>query len=330
MEKMDYVMDNYVILGHQPCQTREAKFLCIDAIYEKLHRPNYYDLGGTYMQEIGEYWFVTRTDQIGEVFLIHIFITNKLEGIVSLSLSSGNTVIFDKDKNIAFLSPDLSKCDFGKLEESTFKYVTTYSFDIIEVDMLKGKQLFIPISFVDKDENASSLDAVLDFSPLLEEPIGADFTIESEDGEKFLVHKVLLMAHSEVFRAMLKEDTAESKNNCVKLIDVNKEELRHLLYFIYSGTLKDVENINFFNMLILADRFNLSGLRELSEHALIQQISIENALEMLAVADSYNSHSLKTASLIFIKKNKSALENNIFDEINNAELIRELCKFLVS
>ncbi|CAK1548064.1 unnamed protein product [Leptosia nina] len=272
MENIEFVMDNFVIHGHQPCQSHEAKYLCIDNIYEKLQRPNYYDIGGTYSQESPDYWFVCKTELIGEIFLIHIFVL---------------------------------------------------------VICLWGRQLYIAISFTNKKEEEND-EGILDFSSLLDDPVVADFTVESEDGATFRVHKVLLMAHSEVFRAMLKEDTAESKNNHVKLVDVSKDDLHHLLTYIYSGTLKNIENINFFNMLILADRFNLVGLRELSEHALIQQIAIDNALEMLAVADSYNSPSLKTASLVFIKKNKSTLQNTIFDELDNAELIRELCKFLVA
>ncbi|XP_038209289.1 ARMADILLO BTB ARABIDOPSIS PROTEIN 1-like [Zerene cesonia] len=330
--KLDFVMDNYVIHGHQPCQTSEAKYLCLDAIYEKCHRPNFYDIGGTYIHDIPDFWFIFKTEQVADLYLVHIFMTNKQEGSINVQISNSNSLSFDKEKNIAFLSSNLSKLQFDKVQESSQKYLTTFCFEKFELDLMKGKQLFITISFFE-DEGKTTVDRpkqVLDFGSLLDDPIGADFVIESEDGEKFQVHKLLLTAHSEVFRAMLKEDTAETKNGWVKLIEVGKEDLQHLLTFIYTGTLKNLDDINFFNMLILADRFNLEGLRELSEHALIQQLSIDNALEMLAVADSYNSQALKTGSLLFIKKNMSTLDNSIFEELHNAALVRELCKYLVS
>ncbi|CAG4927351.1 unnamed protein product [Colias eurytheme] len=330
--KLDFVMDNFVILGHQPCQTSEARYLCLEALYEKCHRPNFYDIGGTYIEDIPDYWFFFKTEQVAEMFLVHIFITNKQESTINVRISNSNSITFDKEKNIAFLSSNLTKIQFENVQAQSHKYLTTFTFEKFELDLLKGKQLYITISFMEDESNVivESPKNLLDFGTLLEDPIGADFTVESEDGGKFHVHKILLTAHSEVFRAMLKEDTAESKNGCVKLIEVGREDLHHLLTFIYTGTLKDLDEINFFNMLILADRFNLEGLRELSEHALIQQLSIDNALEMLAVADSYNSQALKTASLLFIKKNMATLDNCIFEELNNAALVRELCKFLVS
>lgn len=152
--------------------------------------------------------------------------------------------------------------------------------------------------------------------------------MESSEGEKFQVHKAILAAQSEVFKAMLKEETAESQNNYVLLIDVCKEDLKCILEFIYTGSIKDLESKNCVNLLMLSDRYNLNGLKILTQYALCYQLTKDSALEILVLADMYNAQILKMAALKFIKRYASVLNNSVFDEINNADLVRELCRFI--
>lgn len=324
-----------IIYGHQVCQTREANWLCVDNIYQKLHRPNFYDIGGTYIQDIADYWFMFKTEIVGNIFLLHLFVCNRQEGSFNIFLSYSNELKLDKKNDAAYLSPSFKQYQFKKMPEGSQNYLTTYNFSDLDVDLLKDRKLFIAVLFPHaetKGFNQQIIEYVKvshDFGALLTDPIGVDFTIESADGEKFQVHKVLLAAHSEVFKAMLKEETAESQNNYVKLVDVTKEDLQCILEFIYTGTVRNLENCNCFNLLMLADKYNLRGLRELSQYALSQQLSIDNALEILMVADLYNSDVLKTKALKFIKSNVSVLKTSTFKEMNNPELIRELCEYLV-
>ncbi|VVC92421.1 uncharacterized protein LOC126980136 [Leptidea sinapis] len=332
---MEWMNESAVVCGHYPCMTRNARYLCLTDIYQKILRSNMYDIGGTYIQDVADYWFMFKAELVADMYIIHLFFTNRQECSVNINISCLNRICLfnhNKDNNIALLSPIMKQYKFVKLKELSPHYLTTYSFSKIDVELLKHKNLYIPISFIDEDLNIlKSVDKqFLDFSTLLEDPVGADFTIESEDGAKFAVHKLLLITQSDVFRAMLKEDTAESKNNYVKLIDVDKEDLKFLLEFIYSGSFKDLKDISFFNMLILADRFNLQGLKELSEHALEQQLSVENALETLAVADTCNAQNLKSSTFKFIKKHPNTIENCVFDEMGNINLVRELCKSMIA
>lgn len=202
------------------------------------------------------------------------------------------------------------------------------------MEFLKKKRLYIAVSFSVKEQKGISQDILddvkmkHDFSALLDDPIGSDFTIESSSGDKFQVHRALLAAHSEVFKAMLKEDMVESQKSYVKLVDVSTEDLSGILEFIYTGTVKNLEDSNFFNLLMLADHYNLNGLRELSQYVLAQQMTIETALEVLSVADLYNSEVLKMKALMFIKRNVAALQTSTFKQIN-PDLVRELCQYLV-
>lgn len=258
---------------------------------------------------------------------------NRQETSFSVGVSVLNDITLDKKNNKAYLPSSLKQFQFKKTD-ATQHYITTYSFTDSDVAFLKNKKLYIAISFSVKEQRGISQDILddvkmkHDFRALLYDPIGTDFTIESSNGDKFKVHRALLAAHSEVFKAMLKEDTAESQNSHVKLVDVCSEDLHGILEFIYTGTVKNLEEGNFFSLFMLADQYNLKGLRDLSQFVLAQQMTTENALEVISVADLYHSEVLKMKALIFIKRNKAALQTSTFKEIN-PDLVREICQYLV-
>lgn len=239
-----------------------------------------------------------------------------------------------------YLQQYLKEFQFKQLTELSHSYLTTYNFTELDIQCLKNRKLYIAVSFPFADAEGVSLEVIdniklnHDCSALFADPIGSDFVIESADGVKFHIHKVILAAHSEVFKAMLKGGLpdnlsfAESQNNYVKLIDLNGEDLKYMLEYIYTGTVKDIENTNFGNLLILADRYNLKGLWELSEYALSEQMTIDNALDILVVADIYNSEFLKSEAMKFIKENKEVLYSSSFSEITNHELLKQLCTFM--
>ncbi|KAJ2946699.1 hypothetical protein O0L34_g12757 [Tuta absoluta] len=324
-----------VVLGHKVCLTNDAKWLCIENVYEKFYRSNFYDIGGTYIQDIADLWFLCKIQNVGNIFLMHVFVNNRQEGDFIVSLSYNNDVKLDKKNRIAYLPTHLKDIHVNTCGEMSQNYLTTYSFTEIDLECLKDMKLYIAVSLSRTQEKGLKKEIIEkvklehDFSALLEDPICSDFVIESADGEKFNVHKVLLTAHSEVFKAMLKEDTAESLNNYVKLPDAATEDLKGVLEFIYTGSIKDLENANVFNLLMLADQYNLDGLRELAQYTIIQQMTVNNALEVLILADMYNSDRLKQASLNFIKKNVASLRSSTFKEMKNVDLVRELCEYMV-
>lgn len=330
------IQDTDVVFGHRVCQTRDVKWLCLHNIYQKFYRPNFYDIGGTYMQDVADYWFTYKTEQVGNTFLLHLFICNHGVSSFSVALSCGNKFKLNKKTNIVYLQQYLTEFQFKQLIQLSHTYLTTYSFTELDIQCLKNRKLYIAASFPFANSEGISLEVIdniklnHDCSALFADPIGSDFVIESADGAKFHIHRVILAAHSEVFKAMLKGETAESQNSYVKLIDVSGEDLRYMLEYIYTGTVKDIENTNFASLLMLADRYNLKGLWELSEYALSEHMTVDNALDILVVADMYDSDFLKYEAMKFVKENKDILKSSLFSEINNADLLKQLCTYLAS
>ena len=61
-------------------------------------------------------------------------------------------------------------------------------------------------------------------------------------GEReFKAHKVLLSSRSVVFEKMFEHDLEESKRNRVVIEDMSAGAAEELLYFIYTGKVKDLD-----------------------------------------------------------------------------------------
>lgn len=303
-------------------------------MYEKCFRPNFYDIGGSYIEDVADLWFNCKTEIIGKIFLVHLFVVNRLQGQLNLSIACKNNILIKKKHNAAFLTSMHKTYEFDDAQALTCNYILTYSFSEADMELLKDLKCYVSVTLRNNDQLSSNAkDKVLekqDFKALLNDPVCSDFVIESADGVKFNVHEIILCANSEVFKAMLKENTAESQNRCMKMVDVESEDLKHIIHFIYTGTIENLENCNFINLMMLGDKYDLKGLTELCKHGLMCQLNRENVFEILAIADLYNCDELKLAALKYIKNYKVKLQNSMFEELNNIKLVKELCTFLSS
>ena len=114
----------------------------------------------------------------------------------------------------------------------------------------------------------------------------ADFTIICED-QKFPCHKVILAARSDVFRAMLSQETEEIINNEVKIVDSCPEIVKNIIDFIYKGSIPEEIDDVCGDLIYLATKYNLTGLALACEVALVKTICDANALSTLVLIDRH-------------------------------------------
>ncbi|XP_062715283.1 speckle-type POZ protein [Aedes albopictus] len=120
--------------------------------------------------------------------------------------------------------------------------------------------------------------------------------------DKFKVHKAILVAHSSVFRAMFNSDMKESSTNRVEIDDLDYEVVEQMLHFIYTDKAPKV-HLMADRLLGAADKYDLVGLKIVCEQALCEQLSVENALQMLAFANRHNTKLLASQAKTFLAKN---------------------------
>ncbi|XP_063089603.1 speckle-type POZ protein-like [Cavia porcellus] len=118
-------------------------------------------------------------------------------------------------------------------------------------------------------------------------------------GQEFQAHKAILAARSPVFRALFQYELQKSKNSPVEISDMDPAVFNEIISFIYTGKTPNLCRMAS-DLLAAADRFGLEHLKLMCEIHLGSNLSVENALEMLILADLHGAHQLKTWTLEFI------------------------------
>ncbi|XP_065204316.1 speckle-type POZ protein-like [Planococcus citri] len=144
-----------------------------------------------------------------------------------------------------------------------------------------------------------------------------DVTI-SVKGKEYRAHKIILATRCSVFERMLRVDMSESKNNRVDITDMEQDVFEEVLYYIYTGKVKNLNELAF-ELLPVADRYDLKELRIMCEEALLEQLSAKNAVKILILADMHRAEELKAHTLRFIKQNYK-----ICEDFNDADIWKNL------
>ena len=79
-----------------------------------------------------------------------------------------------------------------------------------------------------------------------------------------------------------------------------------MLQFIYSGKVDRLKQ-NSRELLAAADIYQLSHLKSMCEDELAKELSVENAVEILLLADLHSSHQFKSKIIHFINSNSAAV-----------------------
>jgi len=142
---------------------------------------------------------------------------------------------------------------------------------------------------------ADNLSTLLDV--LSPEDAFSDVTFKVE-GKEFYAHKSILAARSPVFMRMFKADMREKADGVVVIRDISSSVFSQMLRYLYSGRC-ELTDLNTEDMLAVADKYDLSHLKQLCENHLSRRLRLENVGNTLLLADMYHSEQLKKQILAF-------------------------------
>lgn len=158
--------------------------------------------------------------------------------------------------------------------------------------------------------NPKSHSTLKNYENLVNNPQFSDFKIICSDGKTVYAHKCILMAFgndgskdvkpSQFFRAMIESQMTESKNGEMKVSDVDSRTMLELMRFIYTGKVKYLHN-RASDLLIVADKYDIVGLKGYCVEVLEQQLSLENVVELLKISYVLNIGKLRENCIDFIK-----------------------------
>ena len=126
-------------------------------------------------------------------------------------------------------------------------------------------------------------------------------------GEVFRCHRIIMSASSPVFRAMFQAKMKESESNRVIIDDIMPATMTELLYYIYTGLVKETVSIDsVVDLLVAADKYMLDALKNICQDKLCSVLDAENAIELSYIGEMYRVLKLKDIALMEIVKNEDS------------------------
>ncbi|XP_065203946.1 speckle-type POZ protein B-like [Planococcus citri] len=152
--------------------------------------------------------------------------------------------------------------------------------------------------------------------------------ILSVNGKEYPAHKAVLAARSPVFCAMFTHSTKESELNRVDIKDINEAVVVEMLKYIYTGKCENLDGLAE-GLLTAADKYDLRGLKIMCAKKLIRGLSVENATNVLILADMHHFENLKRHVIKFIVSNCAEFVNTeawLKMLSSNFKLVNEVCR----
>ena len=140
------------------------------------------------------------------------------------------------------------------------------------------------------------------YEKLFLDPEFSDVKIVCE-GKTFHCHKNVLSCQSSVFKTMLNDsDMVEAKSGEIKITDIFSFTMENLLFFIYHDDLD--ENKISGELMLAADKYNISALYKFCVNYFDKNLSEENAMDVMNSAYLKNETDLFGKACKFVFKHK--------------------------
>ena len=145
--------------------------------------------------------------------------------------------------------------------------------------------------------------------------IFADWTIISDDGQRFPCHRNILATKSSTMKAMLTTEMKEKEEKETK-VHYNNQVVGAFVNYFYTGEVPHVVlKSNLSSFLALSELYNLLPMKAQTEDLAIRSLKMENVVEMFSLASIYKAEILLEATKLFILENKKTLGQQALSQV---------------
>ena len=123
----------------------------------------------------------------------------------------------------------------------------------------------------------------------------SDLTLVCSDGIEIQAHRFTLAAASHVLKELI-----DIGSSIIKISDIDSTTMNEILRYIYTKEVNDIDDCAP-KLIYGADKYELNGLKELCVIAMIDNLSVENAVDYFLLADQYDAEELLDRCIEFIK-----------------------------
>lgn len=154
-----------------------------------------------------------------------------------------------------------------------------------------------------------------------------EFVIDGE--ERVMAHKCVVVARSEVFRAMLEHNMQEKNKGTVEIKDTDAKTFRAFLKYLYTGEIGDIDGLGTIaiDLVKLSDKYMVKSLKKECERHFCNNLNETNAVEALIVAHFHNFENLERIALMNVKYYISKIEPQELERLDPyPTLLRKIIK----
>lgn len=141
------------------------------------------------------------------------------------------------------------------------------------------------------------------------------FKIICADDEEIMVNPIVMAQNSCVFDTMFRSGMSETKQNEMKLCDIDGKTMKEFVKFVYSAKISNLKEL-VFSLLYASEKYQVDKLKEICIVMMKDQLKVENVLETLNAAIVYRIKDLRRQCIEFIKLK--------FDELKDDESFNNL------
>ncbi|XP_033212144.1 speckle-type POZ protein-like [Belonocnema kinseyi] len=149
---------------------------------------------------------------------------------------------------------------------------------------------------------------IADIATYFEDPTFKDVSFFIRNKE-FTAHKNILASRSEVFATMFRVKMSEGLTSKVEVEDIEPVIFEKMLRFIYSDKVDDLKPAEASPLFFAAHKYDLEKLKNICIKSLYENLSIENVIQTLLLADLYSLGKLRESAMKFLVFHHSNLRN---------------------
>ena len=174
-----------------------------------------------------------------------------------------------------------------------------------------------------------------DFAKLLDDDPSHD--VEFTCGvQSITAHKNVLCSRSDVFASMLHSDMVEGKTGQVNIQDMDAGIFQQFLKYLYSGMLPELTIDSAKQLYKAGDKYAIDTLKKQCAEFLSDNLSLENACDILLLADLHSDPNFKECIKKYFFKEKVPMQAENWSDfckenpILANEILNSFCQYLCS
>ena len=145
--------------------------------------------------------------------------------------------------------------------------------------------------------------------------------------EKIPAHKAIVVARVPLFDGMMSSGMKEAQTNSIEIKETDADSFKEVLKYIYCGKLPEKLEEQSFEILPLADKYDLKSLRDACIHCMDVCLTKENICDTLITADLFRCDDLKRKCLECLNQWRGSMDTQVLEQLKEKpDLMIELMK----